>query len=153
MYKKIMVPLDGSELAECALEHVKAIAKGCSVPEVNLVMVVSTVPPWAGSEYMDARLVSEYVEAQEAGAKAYLKKTAEILEKEGLSVKTTTLQGPVADSLIDYAKSSGSDLIVMTTHGRSGPARWALGSVAERVMQHVAIPVFIISPAGCRIDA
>ena len=151
MYKKIMVPLDGSKLAECALEHVKAIARGCSVPEVNLVRVVSTVPPWGGSEYMDARLISEYLEAQQAGAEDYLKKTAEALEKDGLSVKTTVLEGSAADNLIDYAAKSGVDLIVMTTHGRSGPARWAFGSVADRVIRSVAMPVLIIAPPGCEI--
>lgn len=151
MYKKIMVPLDGSKLAECALEHVKAIARGCSVPEVNLVRVVSTVPPWAGSEYMDARLLSEFLEAQQAGAREYLKKTAVSLKKGGLAVTTTVLEGNASENLINYAAKSGADLIVMTTHGRSGPARWAFGSVAERVIQHSPVPVLIITPPGCRV--
>jgi nucleotide-binding universal stress UspA family protein len=61
-------------------------------------------------------------------------------------VATTVLEGPVADALLDHAAASHADLIVMSTHGRSGMERWLLGSVAERVMRGAKMPVLLIRP-------
>ena len=66
-------------------------------------------------------------------------------------VQPVVIQGKVAEGILDYVVKNQVDLIMMSTHGRSGPSRWALGSVADRVIRHSLIPVLIVSPKGCRI--
>jgi nucleotide-binding universal stress UspA family protein len=155
MYKKILVPLDGSEFSECSLEHVKAIASGCRVPQTVLLRVVEPLSAetvsalaMAGGDLMRrAELESQ------AEAKDYMKKTKASLANDGLAVETAIVDGRAAEEILDYAKNNKVDLIVMTTHGKTGISRWFFGSVAEKVLQHSAVPVLMISPAGCRTNA
>lgn len=151
MYRKIMVPLDGSSLAECALEHAREIAKGCNVPAVELVTVVKTFFWWEG-EVTDPAIYQQVAEDEKAKAQEYLKKAAAELEKSGLTVRTVILEGSAAEQLINYARDNGVDLILMTTHGRSGISRFALGSVTDKVVRAVSVPVLIIAPPGCRVN-
>ncbi len=156
MYSKILVPLDGLELAECVLDHVRAIVTGCQVSEVVLLTVVEPYEKglpsttWGGvvSEEQGAAL------AVKAGveAKDYITKVADKLREEGMFVQPVVIQSRVAEGILDYAIKNQVDLIMMSTHGRSGPSRWALGSVADRVIRHSPIPVLIVSPKGCRIS-
>jgi nucleotide-binding universal stress UspA family protein len=152
MYKKILAPLDGSELSECTLEHLKAVATGCQVPEVVLLRVVEPLP----QVYDDGGLSPEWhKEAQKkAGefATDYLAKVAASLKKEGIAAETASVSGRAADAILNYAKEHQVDLVVMSTHGRSGVSRWVLGSVADRVVRHSPVPVLTVPPAGCRID-
>lgn len=165
MYKKILVPLDSSELAECALEHVRAITAGGQVPEVVLLHVTQ---PITGSylvqelneamrrdaEYRSTMYGKDYLVrvadnlSKEIGS---LSKEADSLKKEGTAVKTIIIPGKPAEEILDYAEKNGVDLIVMSTHGRSGPSRWTFGSVADRVLRHSPTPVLIVAPHGCRI--
>lgn len=151
MYQKIMVPLDGSKLAECALEQAREIAKGCNIPVVELVTVVKTFFWWEG-EVTDASIYQQVEEDEKAKAQEYLKKEAAELAKSGLIVHTTMLEGSPAEQLINYAQGNNVDLILMTTHGRSGVSRFALGSVTDKVVRGVTIPVLVIAPSGCRIN-
>lgn len=153
MYKSILVPLDGSQLAECALEHVKAIATGCQVPEVVLLQVVEPIGrpgylPAAVSEqaYRDAK------ETAEIQSRNYLSKVADGLKEEGIAAKVDIAYGLPADEILDYADRNGVDLIVMSTHGRAGITRWVFGSAAERVVRHSIYPVLIVTPHGCRVS-
>lgn len=160
MYKKILVPLDGSKLSECSLNHVKAIAIGCKVPDVVLLMVLQKPIigiPEASGEKM-ARAIGKELEKAEKEthkkAEAYLAKVANNLKKSGITAQTITLwqkmaEG-VAEDIINYARDKKVDLIIMTTHGRSGISRWALGSVTDKVVRHANVPVMTISPPGCR---
>ncbi len=156
MYSKVLVPLDGFELAECILDHVRAIVTGCQVPEVVLLTVVEVdekrLPSttWGGviSAEQRATLAAESI----AEAKEYITKAADKLEEEGMFVHTVIIQGEVAEGILDYALENQVDLIMMSTHGRSGPSRWALGSIADRVIRHSPIPVLLVSPKGCRIS-
>ena len=151
MYKSILAPLDGSQLAECVLEHVKAIAIGCQVPEVVLLQVIEHIDhpgylPTAASEqaYHDAK------ETAEIQSRNYLSKVADGLKKEGIAAKVDIAYGLPADEILDFADRNSVGLIVMSTHGRAGITRWVFGSVADRVVRHSISPVLIVTPRGCR---
>ena len=153
MYKKILVPLDGSELAECALKHVKAIALGCNVPEVVLFRVVE--PTYLGADALSASSVmySNLLEQIQQEADTYIKAvTQEFINESGINAQSMLAFGNAADEILKYAEKSGADLIIMTTHGRSGVTRWLFGNVADRVSHHSTVPVLIIAPPGCRMD-
>lgn len=148
MYKKILVPLDGSNLAECALGHARGIATGCGVPEVDLLFVVEEIPATAGVTY------SKSIEGQgklKAWGKNYLAKVEKSLVGEGIAARSIVLEGKPAEVILDYARKNKVDLIIMATHGRSGPARWALGSVADKVLRYSTVPVFIVTPGECKV--
>ena len=153
MYKKILVPLDGSVLAECALEHVKAIALGCNVPEVILFRVVE--PAFAISDALSdgAIIYTELINQIQKEAEEYINSiTLKFKLKTGLAVQSVLAYGNAAGEILDYTGKNGVDLIIMTTHGRSGVSRWLFGNVADRVSHHSTVPVLIIAPSGCRIN-
>lgn len=147
MYKKILAPLDGSKFSECTLEHVRAVVAGCQVPEVVLLMVVELPrqPLERGEEWP-----REVEERGRSWAEDYLTKVANGLKKEGMAAQTVVVTGWPADKILDYADQNQVDLIIMSTHGRSGATRWVFGSVADRVLRHAKTPVLMVSPAGCR---
>ena len=153
MYKKILVPLDGSELAEHVLEHVKAAAKGCQDPRVTLLQVIE---PLLISFKADITIANKYREEEdkfEASVQDYLSRVAEPLKKSGIAVETAIINithGSVAGEILNYAKDNGVDLIIMSTHGKSGSSRWHFGSVSDRVASHSTIPVLIVTPSGFR---
>ena len=153
MYQKLLVPLDTSALAECTLVHVQAIAKGLKVPEVVLLSVLSPVQRWWMDDYA---IPDDWLQDTEAKAidssRKYLAKMADNLKKEGIATETSVVSGEPAEVILDYVKKNPVDLIVMSTHGRSGVTRWLLGSVADRVIRYSTVPVLIIPPAGCRVD-
>ena len=151
MYRKIMVPLDGSSLAECALEHAREIAEGCSIPVIELVTVIKTFFWWEG-DITDPAIYQQVEEDEKAKGQEYLKKEAAKLEKSGLTVHTVMLEGSPAEQIIKYAQDNGVDLILMTTHGRSGISRFALGSVTDNVVRSASVPVMVIAPASCRVN-
>ena len=152
MYQKILVPLDGSKLAECVVEHVKSIATGCQVPTVVLLRVVEPLGPPA--IVPDGMAVDTYLDADKKAkdqAKNYLSEMVERLKAEGIAVETDITDGPPADEILRYAEEKGIDLIVMSTHGRSGVSRWFFGSVADRIVRQSLTPVLLVAPHGCRI--
>jgi nucleotide-binding universal stress UspA family protein len=151
MYRNILVPLDGSELAESVLPHVEAIAKGCRVKEIDLLKVI----PHLTTSYMikDQRYVEKLDEAvigkERAETDVYLSKVRIGLEAKGLKVRTSVNLGDPATEITNHAETVGSDLIVMATHGRSGPSRWVYGSVAEKVLRASCVPVMMVRPPSC----
>jgi nucleotide-binding universal stress UspA family protein len=167
MYKKILVPLDGSKLAECALPHVKELAKGCDTEEVILVSVTERVQgyravegsneavgrPGGGwlepSQIPGQRLVPEAFGKKEKQAQRYLDRIAKTMAAKGINISTEVLLWKPAEAIVGYAKQYGCDLIVMASHGRSGPSRWAHGSVADKVLRASCIPVLMIRAPGC----
>jgi len=151
MYKRILVPLDGSRLAEQALEDAKAVI---SSKKDCLITLFRVVEPLLAAQLVDYVNVEEYRVAEdrnEAETKDYLVNMAEELTRAGMRVEVELIVGGAADSaILDYAKENKIDLIVMTTHGRSGVHRWIFGSVAQRVLRHSPIPVLIVPPSGFR---
>jgi nucleotide-binding universal stress UspA family protein len=148
MYQKILVPLDGSELSECALGHVRTIATACQVPEVILLTVIE---PLRQSFSLSEELLRDIKARDQASAGDYVAKVANDLKKDKIAAKTVVVSGDPTDTILDYIKRNQVDLVIMSSHGRSGVTRWAFGSVADRVLRHSIAPVLIASPAACRV--
>ncbi len=156
--KTILVPLDGSELAESVLPHVEAVAKQRGAELVDVILLRVCEPPIISSDYPETimRLSwEEHVEQQMAWCKGasekYLAGVEKRLKDVGLKVRSEVLVGkpPIgnpADEIIDYANRNPFNLIVMATHGRSGISRWAYGSVAAKVLLGVSSPLFLVRP-------
>ncbi|NWF94189.1 MAG: universal stress protein [Syntrophaceae bacterium] len=141
MYKKILVPLDGSELAKKALEHAEKLAKTFDA-EIVLFEVVPFIPIYGSPELVTPLIIDE---KQKEAAERYLADLAGELRGRGHKVTTVVRTGQqVAGEIIDFAKESGVDLIVMCTHGRSGLTRWVLGSVAHKVLTRAETPILLI---------
>jgi len=153
MYKKILVPLDGSDLAECALEHVKAIALGCNVPELVLFRVVEPIYTGADAVSYGAVMYADLINQVEKEAQEYITDVTEKFKRNtGIEAQSVLAHGNAADEILEYSKKNKVDLIIMTTHGRSGISRWLFGNVADKVSHHSTVPVLIIASSGCRID-
>ena len=151
MYKKVLVPLDGSPFSECVLDHVKTMATGCKIPEVILALVVEPVNP--GMYEVPGIFIEEIQKQAVTSGEEYLTKTAEKLVAAGVAAYGVVLRGNVSEAILEYARKNGVDLVIMSTHGRSGIARWAMGSVADRVARQANVPVMLVSPPGCRISS
>jgi len=153
MYKKILVPLDGSKLAECVLPHVEDIATCSAGAEVILVSVTERIPGFRVmddySQPLGERLVPEAVGKEEKQAQQYLDKIAKTLKEKGVKVMTEVLMGKPAEEIALFAINERCDLIVMASHGRSGPSRWTHGSVAEKVFRANCAPLLTVKAPGC----
>jgi len=178
MYRKILVPLDGSKLAECVLPHVETAVKGCSPEEVILISVTERIPVSQVSR--DARVSRGYqmldLTVQDMGggapapdvpmpqseptyvgavgrkykqAQRYLERIAKQLKKGGISVRTEVLLGSPAEQIADYATHNEVDLVIMATHGKSGISRWVMGSVSDRVLRSACVAVLMVRAPGC----
>jgi nucleotide-binding universal stress UspA family protein len=167
MYKRILVPLDGSKLAECALIHAEELAKGCSAGKIILVSVTEQVEgqtqaPEAWELYSTTDRpefragpseMTVIFGKKQRQAERYLGRVATKLEAKGITADIDVLIGDPAGKIVDYARNPGCDVIVMATHGRSGPSRWAFGSVADKVLRSSGIPVLLIRAPGCTPSA
>ena len=153
MSKKILVPLDGSKLAECAIPAAEELAKGCGAEEVILVSVTERVkgyrPVKDYSQPLGQRLAPEAIGKKEEQAQRYLGRIAKAMEAKGIKVTTGVLLGDPAEEIAIYSRHPGCDIIVMSSHGRSGPSRWAHGSVADRVLRASCVPVLMVRAPGC----
>ena len=149
MYKKCLVPLDGSELAECSLNHVKNLVKEKSVGEVTVLNIVKVDIPWAeiNERTIDLDAIRKPLFA---AARKYLGDVQSRLSSEGISVKTVAIEGNrPGETIIDYARENGMALIVIATHGHTGFKKLLLGSVATRVLHDSPVPVLLIRPESC----
>ena len=143
MYKKILVPLDGSELAKKALDHAEKLAKTFDA-EIILFQVIPLMPIYGSPELVTPLILDE---KQKEVAERYLADIAEEMKKRGHRVSTMVRIGQqVAVEIIDFAKERGVDLIVMCTHGRSGITRWVLGSIAHKVLIRAETPILLLRP-------
>ena len=152
MYPKILVPLDGSELAECVLPHVEAIAKGCGTSNVIFVRVVEPVylpADEAGGLTLSGEELKRIESGHKSNARDYLQQLGSRLKYDGVNLQTEVIVGRVAESLADYAEKNGVDLIIIATHGRSGISRWVRGSVADRILHSACVPVLMVRSPGC----
>jgi len=141
MYKKILVPLDGSELAKKALDHAEKLAK-IFESEIFLFQVVPFMPIYGSPELVTPLVIDE---RQKEAVEKYLSNLADELKEKGLKVNAVVKTGQqVAVEIIDFAKEIGADLIIMSTHGRSGITRWVLGSVALKVLTRAETPILLL---------
>jgi nucleotide-binding universal stress UspA family protein len=150
MYKKIMVPVDDSELSECVLPHVEAFMKGFPLTVVAFVRVVESVglSSSAGPSMLEDQQEKE--SARKASAEDYLKQVVSRLKHEGATIRVEVLIGRVTESLSDYAGDNGVDLILIATHGRSGVTRWVRGSVADKTLRSANVPVLMVRAPGTK---
>jgi nucleotide-binding universal stress UspA family protein len=140
MYQRVLVPLDGSELAESILPFAEKVA---GPAELILLRVVE--PLSAGEVMASAGVVTpDALLARELDAKHYLAGVEQRLKSKGLRVQRRLQLGHPAEEILATAKASGADLIAMTTHGRSGLGRLLFGSVAEAVMRASPVPVLMV---------
>ena len=157
MYKQIIVPLDGSTLAECVLPHVESIATGCGTASVTFVRVVEplhlamTADPDAGYTF-SAKDWQRMEDEQKAAATNYLSRLSAKVKYNNVKVTTEVLYGKAADTIADYADKGTYDLILIATHGRSGVSRWVWGSVADRILRSACVPVLMVRAPGCGPD-
>lgn len=143
MFKKILVPLDGSSFSEEALPHARELA-ACGDAEIILARVDEAYEPPPGV-FVPATAMPEAVQLS---AGEYLEQLASRLHIAGFKVNSAVLDGKVADALLKFAKSEGVDLIVMSTHGRTGLDRLLMGSVAEQIVHGAHCPVLLVRPAA-----
>lgn len=141
----IFVPLDGSGLAERALPHALALAKGLN-SELHLMRVYSLpVDAFIVADGVMAQGPAPFRDALKNEAEVYLNGRCEELGGEGFTrVISTAIEGDPAREIIDLAARTENSMIAMSTHGRSGIGRWVLGSVAEKVLQHSCTPMLLI---------
>ncbi len=143
MYKRILVPLDGSAFAEAILPHVRELAL-CTGAEIVLLRVaVRWMYDYAAPVPLSAGVLPEESDQESA---AYLERVAGELREMGVRVTTEVCAGPVAETILEYAEGIHADLIAMSTHGRSGLARWFIGSVADKVVRAAKLPVLLARP-------
>jgi nucleotide-binding universal stress UspA family protein len=152
MYKKVLVPLDGSKLAECALSHVKNLVKEGSVGEVTILSVFKVELGHTGEAQAALALNINEIRAQRlAAAKKYLADVESRLGTEGVKVKTVALEGNrPAEVISNYAQKEGLDMIVIATHGYTGMKKLMFGSVTLEVLHESHIPILLIRPEACR---
>ena len=144
MFTRIMVPLDGSDLAEQALPYAGYLAASTGG---TLYLLYALEPPSAIRAQGLGAPVNVYepiIAAQRQEATAYLEQMRARMEGEGRSVHVELLDGHAAAVLLDYVREAGIDLVVMTTHGHAGLTRWSLGSVANRVAGAGTVAVLLV---------
>ena len=151
----LLVSLDGSEMAESVLPHVKALAKQRSTEPINVTLLRVCEPPNTPSYYSPEIAEvplnwGEYMEKEVALCKQMSREYLARIEKQfkdiGVSVQSEVLVGKAIDKIVDYAQNNPFNLIVMATHGRSGLSRWVYGSVTENILQGVSSPVLLVRP-------
>jgi nucleotide-binding universal stress UspA family protein len=177
MYEKIVVPLDGSKLAEVVLPHLEFFRQGNQSPEVFLVSVTEKVEgrvsqkgdfergpdqDYAGAPEstrvghlgMVAPIKGYLVKDVKATmgkmtktALEYLEKIAETLDKQGFKVTVEVLMGQPAEEIVNYANAQKADVILIASRGKSGFSRWDLGNIAEKIIRATNKVVVLVKPA------
>jgi nucleotide-binding universal stress UspA family protein len=175
-YKKILVPLDGSKLAECVLDHVETVAPACGTQEVILISITEPVKVklsgrdtgagWRMTEFTSVGSVlpesvsstsraevDTVIGRKYSQACRYLEKIVKQLEKKGIGSRFEVLIGDPASEIVTYTQKNDIDLILMASHGRSGISRWTHGSVADRVFRSGCCPILMVRAPGCTLPA
>lgn len=152
MYKRILIPLDGSAFAEQALGHAEQLA----MPDSTEIRLLSVAPLLEDSTLAVVDLYPVYVyreymvdQDQEMGRirkelEDYLGRMVQRLRAAGYTAQCAIRFGQPAEEIIAYAEETNCDLIVMSTHGRSGLGRWVYGSIADKVLRGSLIPILLV---------
>ena len=144
---RIVVPLDGSTLAEQALPVAATLAADLGIP-IHLVRVLD-VDALRATVQAGIHAAAAYMRSQEAvqhSAEEYLAERVQELRNQDCAATSAVLLGSPAVTLLDAMRSD--DLVVMTTHGRGGVRRWLLGSVADKLLRAAAAPILLVPPSG-----
>ncbi len=130
LLRRILVPLDGSEIGEAALCYAVALAEKTSA-EIALLEIFEPVKG-VGASGISYNIPDD--ESVRKSLLSYLDHVAGPIRNEGLKVSTTVLFGKAADNIVEYAEKNGIDLIAVSTHGRSGLGRWVFGNVTDKIL-------------------
>lgn len=142
MYRHILVPLDGSQLAEQVLPHVQSIVNRNK--ETCITLLRSVQPDYIPAVEFDILYID--IAAEVRAAQEYLDQIALPLRAEGYHVMTEVSNESPAESIVAFAQRQGIDLIAIATHGRSGISRWLFGSVTQKVIEAAPVPVLVVRP-------
>jgi nucleotide-binding universal stress UspA family protein len=143
-YKKILVPLDGSEISEAILPEIEKLASAFGSGISLLHVVPLLIFPGAMEPVVQYETIAEALTKE---GEAYLRAIEKRLQAKGFAVESQLLQGNEAHVILEQCDRKDIDLIAMTTHGRSGVSRWLLGSVAEKIVRHATKPIFLVRSA------
>jgi nucleotide-binding universal stress UspA family protein len=146
MFSNILVPMDGSPLAECVLPHVVTISNVFAA-RATLVQALELADPSSGQIIDPLGWQMVKIEAQN-----YLEGIAQLLHQAGLQVDCQLIDGQAANSIIDFAHSKSTDLIILSSHGRSGLSAWNVSSVVQKIVQRAHLPYMIIRAYEPRQD-
>jgi len=150
MYQHVMLPLDGSELAECVLPQLEKLISGTGGARVTLIQIV---PPMRMYSDVEDRFPPAELKRLEddsiAGAREYLETVASRLAEKGIDAEQVVLVGNVVARLVEYAEKNDVDLIMMSSHGRSGISHLLLGETASSLIHRSCFPVLVIRAPGC----
>jgi nucleotide-binding universal stress UspA family protein len=138
MFDRILVPLDGSEIAESILPYVEDLASTHKSKIVLLRVALAHTLPGQDEIKAEVEVVRE--------AEEYLKGVEERLRKKGFDVESHVRYGKGAEEIVDFCHEPEIGAVAMFTHGRSGVGRWLMGSVAEKVVRHCPLPVVLFRP-------
>ena len=144
MYQRIVVPLDGSDIAELAIPDAERMARLTGAP-IHLIRIVDpTQLPWYGAyaDSMGATAMQGALGDEEFVSDGYLAMVAKRIAELGIEVDYEVRHGRTAKTLV--AAAQPGDLFVMASHGRGGISRWLLGSVAEDLVRHAPVPVLLV---------
>jgi nucleotide-binding universal stress UspA family protein len=139
MFEKMLVPLDGSPLAECVLPHVVAMATPLGA-EVTVLRVCE--PRDADEAVQPVNAVAWQLKNFEA--EAYVDGVAARLREAGLTVQSQRLEGRAAEQILVYARRHGCDLILLSSHGRSGLTGWNVSSVVQKIIARAGVSIMIV---------
>jgi nucleotide-binding universal stress UspA family protein len=146
MFKKILVCLDGSKLAEqilpFALEQAKKME--CNITLLQVIASPSSVMSGAGS--VTGPALHDQIDAEESEAKKYLSRIVSKIESDNIKADYATLKGTPGHAIVDYAHENQIDLISIATHGHSGIRRAIVGSIVDHVIRHSHLPMLVIKP-------
>jgi len=148
MMKRLLVPLDGSELAERALVVAGALAESLN----GSLMIARVVPPPTPGRFYSSHLLKELEEAQLQEGAAYLAAVADRLREDRLTVETRLLHGEVAPTLLDLADRERCDLIVISSHGAGGLGAQVFGSLARKLLYAARHPVLVVPATAAQLE-
>ena len=146
IFRKILVPLDGSPLAESVIDYVERMADPARTT-VTLLQVVAPVKPGSLLR-LDESAALRTIADQRAKAEEYLERIRARLARRRIAARTVVRAGDPAAIIVDRARAEGVDLITLTTHGRTGLRRLLMGSVAEAVLRKSSVPVVLARGRG-----
>jgi nucleotide-binding universal stress UspA family protein len=147
IFRRILVPLDGSTPGEVVLPWAKELARRTK-SKLFLLHVILSPDKLTGVSHYAISFEEQLIEILRKQGREYITSVAAELEREKLDFKYDLITGMPADTILDYAKENDIDLIAMSTHGRTGVGRFVLGSVADKVVHVSEVPVLLIRAHG-----
>ena len=150
MYKRVLVPLDGSKLAECSLHHAKIMVSGFRISEIVILRVVKplstntiSILAMAGEKF-----IAPFEKKDLAEAECYTTQIVQKLNTEGIPAKGDVVVGDLTVTILDYVSKNQFDLVIISSHWGSGISQRNMGRIFDRIMDHCPIPVLLIPPLG-----